>query len=488
MSKQEVKLYYNDKVLEFLNLIRKVKVLKAGRAAGKTRGIPEDILMRAEQLPRARIFLASTTFEAIEQNIMPDIHEVFKLHGLVQGEDYVADKAPPEWFVKPYKRVEDYRHSIHVFNGFAIQKVSFAKNVKKYRGRSFDGGIIDEALNFERWAVDNILLPTLRGLDMWDGNLMWKMLSIYSSHPRTAPGSWFLRYEELAKQYPQIYGWVEATAYDNIAVVGEEYIEEQKASLTFLDFNIEILNKGDVKDLPSLFYHKFSESRHCYRATGLEDVNFNMPLSISFDFGGRYSCLTVSQPHGMEERIVYEFDTNNISEEEQLAGKVKKVPQIVEDFINVFAGHRDKTVEIWGERMGLKEQEVESMTIYQTIIAMLVAAGWDTHLMVDYQASALHKSRWTFMNAVLSEDIEDYPTIRINLATCPNLVTSLETTRITEEFKKDKKDERNAEFNQSHAPHLTDTLDYKVFNKYFYLLDDEYSGYESGIDGGIETL
>jgi hypothetical protein len=485
---QEVELYYNEKVVEFLTKAAKVKVFKAGRGAGKTRGIPEDILMRAEQLPRGRIFMASTTFEAISHNIMPDVHEVFKLHGLVQGEDYVVDKAPPAWFEKPYKVLDDPRNSIHLFNGFAIQKVSFAKNVKKYRGRSFDGGIIDEALNFDGWAVDNILLPCLRGLDMWDENPLWKMLSIYSSHPRSVEGSWFLRYEDLAKQLPGKYAWVEATAYDNIAVVGEEYIEDQKTSLTFIDFNIEILNKGNVKDLPTLFYHQFKEKKHCYRSDDLRDVDPHLSLALSFDFGGRYSCVTVSQTVGNEERIVYEFDTNNLSDEEQAAGKVKKVPQIVQDFVYKFKNHSNKRVEIWGERMGLKQDEMEELTIYEKIIQQLESDGWDTELMVTYEAGAMHKSRWTFMNATMEELIDDYPILRINLITCPNLVTSLEMTRITDDFKKDKKDERKPEFNQSHAPHLTDTLDYKLFNKYFYLLDDEYLGGYSGIDDGIESF
>ena len=92
------------------------------------------------------------------------------------------------------------------------------------------------------------------------------------------------------------------------------------------------------------------------------------------------------------------------------------------------------------------------------------------------------------MNTCFEETIEDYPRIRINALTCPNLVQSLNLTRITDEFKKDKKDERNQHFNQSHAPHLTDTLDYKLFNKYFYLLDDEYGSLPSGIDGGIESF
>ena len=484
----QIELYYNPQVIRFLDMVRKVKVFMAGRGSGKTRSIPEDILKRAENLPGGRIFLGSTNLSSIDDNIMPDLHEVFKLHGLVQDEDYVVDKAPPPWFERPFKPVEDPRNSIHLFNGLAIQKIYFAKNVKKYRGRSFDGGIIDEALNMDGWMVDNILLPTLRGYDYWKNNPYWKMLSIYSSYPRSPEGSWFLRYQELAKAQPDLYGWVEATALDNLPVVGEDYIDDMKASLSFVDFNIEILNKGTVKDLPSLFYYQYREKRHNYSKPALHDVEPALPLAISFDFGGRYSCLTVSQQAGGEERIVHEFDTNNLTEEQRAAGKVKKVPQIVRDFIEVFSSHGEKRVEIWGDRTGLNKQEMDDKNIYEQIEDQLRAAGWRVETMVAYDHSAMHKSRWSFMNTCFEETIEDYPRIRINALTCPNLVQSLNLTRITDEFKKDKKDERNQHFNQSHAPHLTDTLDYKLFNKYFYLLDDEYGSLPSGIDGGIESF
>lgn len=482
-----VELFYHDKALSFLDMAVKVKVFKGGRGSGKTRCIPEDILDRAEALPKARIFLCSTTFSSIDDNIMPDIREVFKLHGLMEGEDYVVDKKPPEHFEKPYKRIEDPRNSIHLFNGFAIQKVSFGRNIKKYRGRSFDGGIIDEALNLDGWAVENILIPTLRGFDYWDENEYWKMLSVYSSHPRTPEGGWFLKYQKLAESYPELYGWVEATAFDNLAVVGETYIEDQRAILSYIDFNIEILNKGNTKDLPSLFYYQHDEHKHHYQKANLEDVDTNEPLAISIDFGGRYSCITVSQANGIEERIVYEFDTNNLSEEEKQSGKVKKVPDIINDFLEVFRGHACKEVELWGEKAGLDRQEMDERNLFEQIKDQIEEAGWIAEIMADYEHGAMHKTRWLFMNDCFEEQVEDYPIIRINAATCPNLIISLGLTQINDDFKKNKAAERNESFNQSHAPHLTDTLDYKLFGKYFYLLDDDFGGY-SGLDGGIDSF
>lgn len=483
---EEREIYYNPKVLSFLDFVGKVKVLMAGRGAGKTRGIGEDILDRASELPGAKIFMASTSFEAIDNNIMPDLREVFELHGLVEGQDFVIDKDPPAYFQRSKKRIEDPRNSVILFNGFAIQKVSFAKNVKRYRGRSFDGGIMDEALNLRGWDVDNVLLPTLRGYNHWDSDY-WKMLSIYSSYPRTPEGSWFLRYQELAKKYPELYHWAEATAFDNLAVLGEDYIEDQRMSLGFVDFQIEIMNKGGVKDLPTLFYYQFRENKHTYRAEGMRDVEPGLPVSISFDFGGRYSCLTVTQQVGREERVVYEFDTNSTSDEQRQQGQVKKLPHIVRDFCRQFESHPVREVQIWGDRSGLNKQEMDDSNLYESIEHILKAHNWHPNTMVTSH-NQLHKSRYLFMNSCLEEKIEDYPTLRVNAITCPNLIESLNRTKVTDEFKKDKREERNVHANQSHAPHLSDSLDYCIFAKYFYLLDDEFGAMPPGIEGGIDTL
>ena len=490
---QEVELYYNDKLLEFLGMARKVKVLMAGRGFGKTRGIPEDMLIRAEELPRSRHFLLSLTFDAIDSNIMPDVHEVFQLHGLLPDIHYVVDKKPPSHFDKPFKELEDYKNSISLINGTVFQKISMGRMPKKNRGRSYDGGIIDEGLNIDGWAFRNIIYPTLRGINRWKGNPYWKMLSVYSSYPRTPEGSWFLVYKKLAQTAPEQYGWVEGTAMDNLAVLGESYIEDQRATLSYTDFMIEIMNDGGVKDKPTLFYYQHDAEKHHYVAEGLTDVDPERELELSFDFGGRYSCATVTQEQGETEKVVHEFDTNNLTEQERNSGKVKKIPDIVKDFCRTFRNHRNKTVSLWGDRTGLNANELDESNLFDKIKGILEKEGWTVEVKVSYSDSALHKSRYNFMNDVFGGGIMDYPTIEINALTCPNLIVSLDTTRVTEDFKKDKKDERKEAFYQSYAPHLTDTLDYKFFNKYRYLLDDDYmgGGYSnvySGIDDGIDSF
>jgi hypothetical protein len=472
MIEEKKELYYNPKQKQFLDTVVPIKVFKGGRGSGKTRCIPEDILDRADNLPGAKIFLCGYTLKQLYDNVLPEIHDVFQIHGLDKDEHYVVNKRPPSSFDLPYKELEDYDNSISLYNGFAVQLISCGRTPEQIRGKSFDGGIIDEALLLKESVFNSIIYPTIRGRDYWGFNPYWKMLSIYSSHPRKPEGRWFLKFKELMIKYPQKYYFMEATAFDNKVVVGDDYVDNQKAVLSYIDFNVEILNRDDVKDLPSLFYHKYSERKHNYRAMNLEDYDPTQPIEMSIDFGGRFSCMPVSQRIDNEERFIYEFDTKKLTAIEKGNGTAKKLPHIIQDFIKQFQYHQNKHVKIWGDRMGDKRIDpIDTQTWFEKVVMWLTAAGWSCEVLVLDDHSAMHKSRWLFMNEIFSEENESFPSIRINELTCPHLVMSLNNTKIQDDFKKSKRCERDPDYPQEQAPHYTDALDYKIFNKYKYLLN-----------------
>ena len=185
--------------------------------------------------------------------------------------------------------------------------------------------------------------------------------------------------------------------------------------------------------------------------------------------------MTVSQQHGDTENFINEFDTNNLTDTEKKAGKVKKLPHIVADFCSYYKHHKHKHVLIWGDRTGNNEAVMDLLTYYEQIQSMLDEFGWTSTMMIDRSNDGFHQSRWYLLNLFFAESSDETPRIRINANRCPNLITSLSTTRTKDDFKKDKKDERNQRFNQSHAPHLSDTFDNKLFKKYAHLLSDSFS-------------
>jgi hypothetical protein len=479
------KIWYNSALLKFLIFIGVVKVVQASRGAGKTRLIPEDILDRAEALPRGRIFLASYQYDMIWNNNLPDIYEVFGLHGLIEGEDFVVNRMPPKHFAQPRKKLIDPSKSLSMFNGFCVQFIAVAMDAKKHRGKSYDGGIIDEGLLFSEQIVDGILIPTLRGINWWKSPY-WKMLSVYTSAPNTPEGEWMFKYKKLAEEQPEKFYYGYATAIDNLPVLGEDYVERQREIMNPIDFQREILNLTELKNMPDQYYHEFDEIKHCYHTSSRDDdVDPQKHVSLTFDFGGRYSCCTVSQQDYRNhcEYILDEFDTNTLTTEQRYLALVKKLKDIVNDFIVAYADHPTKYVTVKGDATGQYAQVTDTLNLYEQIEVQLVEAGWVVSVELEQGKNPQHKTRYFFMNRAFKEDTPSYPSIRINGKRCPNLVKSLKRTRCNDDYKKDKKEERNEHANQSLAPHLTDTLDYLVFDRYIDLVT---LGNESGlIDSGI---
>jgi len=80
-----------------------------------------------------------------------------------------------------------------------------------------------------------------------------------------------------------------------------------------------------------------------------------------------------------------------------------------------------------------------------------------------------HADRYLLNNAMLKESSSRLPVLRINEHNNPDLIIALERTEAKETptgVGKNKKDERNSNFPQQHAPHLTDAFDAPIDTMY----------------------
>jgi hypothetical protein len=90
-------------------------------------------------------------------------------------------------------------------------------------------------------------------------------------------------------------------------------------------------------------------------------------------------------------------------------------------------------------------------------------------------AAATHFDKYLLLNAMLKENDPRLPKIRINEANNPDLIIALERTEALESLNgvdKNKKDERNKDFPQQHATHLTDAFDIPIVSMY----NDKFKG------------
>jgi hypothetical protein len=464
-------IYLNYKQLAFINATQKDRTWIGGRGTGKSYCIGASLRQKMGDLPRAKGFLSSTTYGQILTKTLPPIEEFWKSCGLKEWKSaadqghYVVGRQPPRHWINPYSVPRKFQNVITFQNGFTIELLSMDR-ADLARGGSFDFGEIDEALLVPQDHLNKVLIPAIRGRRHKFTHWSHHQLSKYTSRPWKAEGMYLNDYEDKAKAHPNDYYYLESTAYDNIEVLGEDSIKRMKLELDYLVFEIEIMNKKSGRATHG-FYPKFDDSYHTYSPSylygegergitvlGTSDRDRNAPLDLSFDFGGHFKCVTVWQEDG-----AYEYMRDAIHK-----SKTGTTMDLVDEICMRYADQQNRYVRIWGEPRG--HDTYEGSTMYQKIKSRFLANGWNPDIKAPAGKTEYHEIRYEFVNEVFSEETAKYPKVRINEVACKDVIIALNNTEVKHDNKKDKKNEANKSFNQAHATHYPDTLDYYLIQKH----------------------
>jgi hypothetical protein len=268
--------------------------------------------------------------------------------------------------------------------------------------------------------------------------------------------------------------WLEGNAYDNILIWGEEGIRRLKGTMSYLKFQIEVLNVR-IKQAEKGFYPRFSEDRHVKNFpresminpksgaiyTGLKWLKRDEPVDASFDFGGWFTCCLSEQYFEREniDRTFKEFHRDGAD----------MLQPVVQDFCKFFdkQGQRCKVAHVYGEPRG-HDPRSDGGTLYSKIKKYFEDNGWACEIMVVEGSQAdEHAVRYEDMNELLDETNEQYPRWEIDEEGCPDLIVCLQTTEVRHDFRKNKDKERDRNFPQRFAPHLTDAADYRRMQRFF---------------------
>lgn len=479
-------LYLNEKQKAFLTARQPTKVALMGRGTGKTAVIGPDTFQKARLMPRSKGFFASTTYNQILTKTLPEVEKLWQMCGLREwispGEPghYVVGRRPPKHFATPIVRPRKYQNIVTFFNGFTIEFLSTDRR-DLIRGGSYDWGYIDEAALVAKKAWTEVLLPTIRGNVHRFGHC-WahQQVAFLTSVPWKAKGQWILEFEQKAIEEPGSYAWIEGTAFDNIHILGERGLERLRREMTELEYRIEVMNERRIK-IPDGFYQALDLNIHSYHpkyrytegprgiaATGLtKEYDPGRPIDISFDFGGWFTCFTLWQesagPGGS--RVERCFDIGYVKEDE-------KLNVLIDRFCKKYAEHKYKLLHIYGEPRGF-DRNATGDNIYNQLVEQLNRRGWQAQIMIraGYQAKE-HAWRHQFINEVLEETRAGWPRVRINEEDARDLLFALQIAPITPDLKKDKSREKQRDFPQEHATHLTDTFDYFLTQKYAALFSE----------------
>ena len=428
---------------------------------------------RVSKLPRGKFFLAGATFSQILTKTLPGLLQSWEDLGWARDVDFVLWRRPAKGWILPFSPPEKFSNVISFKNGGCIELLSLDRPDLS-RGGSYDGGDIDEAalLNQEDWM--QIILPSVRGNVQHFFSWLHQNVCMYSSVPRKPSGYWLLEYEQKSVDFPDEYFWLEGNAYDNIEILTEKGIERMRREMKHLEFEMEVMNRR-IQRAERAFYSKFDPSRHTkvfhydytfndvgHVVKGYKDLNKNAPIDVSFDFGGWFTCCTVSQydPKAHVERFYKEFFRDG---EDMLR-------PIISELCHHFEanGQKTKVAKVYGEPRGWDPRS-DAPRSYENVQKYFSDCGWGTDIKVKRgEKTDDHAFRFEFINDFFSED-KSKPRIEINEDGCPNLTIVLQTTAIKADSTKDKSKETDRKYPQRLAPHLSDTFDYKLCQKYMIL-------------------
>jgi hypothetical protein len=482
-------IYLNPKQLAFIENNARRKVFIGGRGTGKTTVGGVQQYLYSVKMPRSKGFILGLTYNQILTKFLPPMLEMIERMGMREHKDrkspghFVVGKKPPDNWQKPYSAPRNWENTITFFTGRCIELLSFDRR-DTTRGGSYDDGWFDEAVLIDKFRHDKEILPMIRGNDYrFQGNPYHGQRSYVSSQAWLPSGFWVPDMAELVDpSNPDDTFFIESTTHDNVHVLGKRYLRDLERDLPYWTYQVEIMNRK-VNKLPNCFYNALDETRHLYYnsyqygndpltgaviSTGDSDYDPKLPIEVSFDFGGSICSMTIHQATIESGRIV-ERTINKFYQKNGLADteSTSLLTRLLNQFIERYRGHQN-ILKIWGDRNGHNKQPNSARTMYEEIRQTLTSHKFNCEMKVK-GLDPLHQVKHYAINEILSENNPKLPLVRINQNTCKDLIISMQSAPITQDFKKDKSSERDASVPAEHATHLSDCFDNYIFPKYAHL-------------------
>ncbi len=534
-------LHFNVPQIKVMLAGAKKNYLIMARGTGKSSGILSPWLVeQARTMPRSQGGIIGSTFQQLLVRTLPPAIGNWERMGYHRDVHYVIGHEPSKVFKRmwnwkgPHVKPLDSKYCMYWFNG-SVQVLISQDRIGSSNGLSlaYLGGDEAKLLNKER--LDDEVMPTLRGDRSHFGHLPnYRGEMFLTDMPTTAKSMWILdkaeqmdieqitlilqlqlkvnlwkrdlltaksqeealaltvkihRYErELQKlRFKSVY-YAEASALDNIDVLGLEFIADMRKTLSKGKFDASIMNIKPTK-IEGGFYGLLDSSLH-----GSDWFNYNyldvfidrptseiptnqdwkhdagfdstQPLEIAMDYGSDINCLVVGQEIGDEFRTLNSF---YVLHPELTAAVVHK-------FCDYYEGYPSRHVFYYFDHTAISGNGVTEFT-YQTVVEeALRSRGWSITSIYCGQAPS-HDRKYELWGAILGEKDDRLPRFRYSKTNCQQLETSMSNAGVyrgSKGFQKDKRPERDDKMGvpTEDATHLSDAIDTLVFFKYHTRLED----------------
>jgi hypothetical protein len=526
--------------------IPQIKVMLAGawenylvmsRGTGKSSGILSPWLVHMGMvMPRSMGGIVGATFQQLLVRTLPPVISNWERMGYVRDKHYVIGREPTDawkrmWAWKgPIVKPLDSTHAIYWFNG-SVQVLISQDRIGSSNGLSLQylGG--DEAKLLNKDRLDDEVMPTMRGLRSHFGHLPeYRGKMFLTDMPTIAKAKWILdkaldmdqaqielmmevhgkicqkrnewmRANDAAREVlEQEIAWYvkefnrlrtgsiyygEANVYDNIDVLGDDYVSDMRRNMSEAKFRAAILNERLTK-IEGGFYGNLDPDQHAadwsnfgylegliedlqgtdQEADCRHDTGFNQsrPLEVAFDYGDNINCMVVGQEAGDEIRILNALYVLH--------------PQLVSDLVDKFCRYyrfyQTKEVLYWYDHTAVGGIGTTAFTYETLVIESFRKNGWMVRPMYGGKAPN-HDRKFDFWGILLGESDSRLPRFRYSRSNCQDLEASMLNAGVKRGrlgFEKDKTPERDKSVPAEEATHLSDACDTLIFFKYHHKLTD----------------
>jgi hypothetical protein len=514
-------IYFNPPQQEVMFTGAKTTVFVGGRRLGKSHGVAAPFLLRNfQRMPRSSGAFVVPSYRHGLTNTLPGTLAALESFGFKRDVHYYIGHRPPRsaCFPKPYIEPAEYEHVISFYNG-SIAYIISQDRPGTSNSLTLDYLIIDEAkfVSFEKLKDETF--PANGGYRGHFGNRSYHhSILIMSDMPTTKRGSWFLRYEKecdkdliaaihgiiyeiwrikariakdraagvaspdyLTSQLRTLYRrlaefrsiavyYKEFSSIENLLVLGENYIREQKRNLPPLVFQTSILCRK-IGILRDGFYNNMREAIHYYTANNnsfldsieyrfdklgedscLQDADLDreQPIAIGMDYNANINWIVAGQRAGQTLRTLKSFYVKYD----------RKVRECVQDFCRYYRHHKNKTVVYYYDTTALNSNYAVNEEDFMTVVCQeFEKQGWTVEPV--YIGNPMkHYEKWLLISQGFKGQSGLMP--MFNRENNEALLLAMEQTAVRngpEGFKKDKSGEKLREADDDPLEYRTDGTD-----------------------------
>lgn len=356
------------------------------RGEGKTSGgSGRRIIHLSQVMPRSQCIIYTDTFKRSEEVLIPNIlNFISNEMGLIEGQDYVKFKKPPDHWVKPLIQPGKFDRVVSFATGFVLCCGASGED-GSVNGFNAQSAIIEETKFVNRKRIKSQLFKALRGslkyfghlpeyrsvwsfTDKFEGDIEW-LLKMRDKQDVTIVNAvlslqlevWRLqkemeqytstrthyKYQKVITEKEQKLTGIrkelvyvsDGKPFANKEILGDKFYRDAKRDCDSLyEYETAILNR-DPDKVQDTFYPALSRKRHQHRI--MDDTDTNQPLITALDYQWRIIPLVVGQLGFLPGR---EYETLNIVNGIHTLHPDGGIKKTVNAFCDYYEHHQEKVV------------------------------------------------------------------------------------------------------------------------------------------------